>query len=71
MAIAFCEHSLHTNAHLHWLFCHAVDKARLAGIAAAAAAASHVTPGQRDKAVADAAAAVRVISAFEAAFHTW
>ena len=30
----------------------------MAGIAAAAAAASHVTPGQREKAIADAAAAV-------------
>ena len=40
-----------------WI-CPAVDKARLAGIAAAAAAASQVTPAQREKAVADAAAAV-------------
>ena len=36
----------------------------MAGIAAAAAAASHVTPGQREKAIADAAAAVSVHSVF-------
>lgn len=48
------------------LRCCAVDKARLAGIAAAAAAASHVTPAQREKAVADAAAAVSLLTAHPA-----
>ena len=36
----------------------------MAGIAAAAAAASHVTPGQREKAIADAAAAVSLHPVF-------
>ena len=44
----------------HFPIFRAVDKARMAGIAAAAAAAAHVTPGQREKAVADAAAAVSI-----------
>ena len=38
----------------------------MAGIAAAAAAASHVTPAQREKAVADAAAAVSLLTAHPA-----
>ena len=38
----------------------------MAGIAAAAAAASHVTPGQREKAVAEAAAAVSLLTAHPA-----
>jgi hypothetical protein len=41
-----------------WLIS-AEEKARMAALLAARNAAAHVTPGQREKAIADAASAVR------------